>query len=60
MVAMRVCVKCMESTLSRNMAVNDSFVDFVSCLVSRYISGTISTPINAPMNRQPKGVMPKS
>ena len=58
--AMRVCVKCIESTVSRNIATNDSFVDFVSCLTRRYISGTISTPISAPMKRQPNGVMPNS
>ena len=28
---------------------------FVSCLASRYITGSISTPISAPMNRQPNG-----
>ena len=58
--AMRVWVKCMLSSAIRHMAMKDSFVDLVSCLASRYISGTISTPISAPMKRQPKGVMPKS
>ena len=57
---MRVCVKCMESTAIKNIAMNESFVDFVSCFAIRYITGSISTPISAPMNRQPNGVMPKS
>ncbi len=59
MVAMRVWVKCMESSAIRAMAMKDSRVSLVSCLASRYISGSIKTPTSAPMKRQPKGVMPK-
>ena len=57
--AMRVWVKCMLSSANRLMAIRDSFVDLVSCMASRYISGSINTPTSAPMKRQPKGVMPK-
>ena len=60
MVAMRVCVKCMASTASKNMAMQERSVRLVSCLTSRYITGSMRTPISAPMKRQPNGVMPNS
>ena len=59
MVAMRVWVKCMESSARSSMARQETLVEAPSCLARRYITGSINTPISAPMNRQPKGVMPK-
>ena len=31
----------------------------VSCRASRYSAGSIKTPMSAPANRHPNGVMPK-
>ena len=53
-------MKCIESTASRNMATNESRESFVSCFAIRNISGSIRTPVSAPMKRQPNGVMPNS
>ena len=59
MVAMRVWVKCIQSTAIRNMAANAPMRRLVTSLPSRYMLGSINTPASAPAKRQPKGVMPK-
>ena len=59
MVAMRVCVKCWQSSASISAAANAKLDFFVSCLPSRYIAGSIRMPASAPITRQPNGTMPK-
>lgn len=55
MVAMRVCVKCWQSSASISAAANAKLDFFVSCLPSRYIAGSIRMPASAPITRQPNG-----
>ena len=59
MVAMRVWVKCMKSKAKSRVPAVHSRVRPNSCLSRWYSTGSISTPNSAPMNRQPKGFIPK-
>ena len=59
MVAMRVWVKCIKSKANSTMPAKARRVRPKSCLSRWYSTGSISTPNSAPMNRQPKGFIPK-
>ena len=58
-VAICVCVRCMQSSAIQRQANAAIQVFFVSCLPRRYIPGSIRIPANAPAKRHPKGVIPK-
>lgn len=60
MVAMRVWVRCMQSSASNAIAAKARSRLLVNCLANRYMNGSIRIPAMQPANRQPKGVMPKS
>ena len=59
-VAICVCVRCMQSSVMNRQQSTAGTVFLVICFASRYIPGSIRIPAKAPANLQPKGVIPKT
>ena len=59
MVAMRVWTRCIKSKVNSAVPHRATGVLPNRFFRKRYSTGTISTPNRVPINRQPKGTMPK-